>query len=126
MKKLENECGVKMLIMTPTIRVVSKSSLTSLTAEFKITMVPSDSVPDYQEFHNWIRANVDNQKISLEEAACKLEKIIHETWEPKMLKIEASTPNTGIHFPVTITIGSCDSVPKKLGKQKEEGEKEPA
>ena len=75
--------------------------LAHYTNKFKITFNPADLVCDYIDVEKWIKKNLNDKKLIIEDAVTMLFDYIESTYQPAYLKVE-SYVDDAIHGPVSV------------------------
>jgi len=129
---MKNEYGVKMLVLMPQFMVICPISQGPLTIDARIEFQPGEEVPEFMEFNNWIRHELNNRKFTVEGVAGKLAAHL-QTLKPKGIRIQLKTSNNNTYFPVEVVLerGEGESEPEldfnegapseKKGKGKKKG-----
>jgi len=78
-----------------------KQMLPHYTNHFKITFIPNKLVCDYCDIEDWIRENINDQTLIIEDCVDMLFNHINTTYSPEFLKVESYVPDA-VHGPVTI------------------------
>jgi len=96
-----NLCPLGQLWCDEQVKNGDRPRLAHYTNHFKIHMVPGDLICDYLDVEKWIRDNLNDSTIVIEDAVSKLFDYLDSTYKPKHLKVE-SYVDDAIHGPVTV------------------------
>lgn len=96
-----NLCPLGQLYCDELARNGAKPMLAHYTNKFRITFVPGELVCDYIDVEKWIKENLNDETMIIEDAVSKLFDYIHDTYSPNYLLVE-SYVDDAIHGPVTV------------------------
>lgn len=80
----------------------SKPILPHYTNHFTIEFIPGKVICDYLDVEDWIRENIDNETLTIEDAVSNLFDYLMKTYKPAHLKV-TSNVSDALHGPAQVT-----------------------
>ena len=97
-----NLCPLGQLYCDEIAEEGEKPKLAHYTNNFKITMIPGDEICDYLDIEKWIRKNLNDMTLVIEDAVSMLYDYIKNEYNPKYLKVQSDVSDA-VHGPVCVT-----------------------
>jgi len=101
-KVLENEFGVGIITMIPRTKVICPLTQAPVTLEINVEMRPNETIPEYLSMQRWFREKIDNQRLTIEQAAGMVIDLLVANCDPKAIKVKVKAEST-LYFPVEVT-----------------------
>jgi len=83
-----NFCPLGQLFCDELAKDGSKPQLPHYTNHFRITFVPGELICDYIDVEKWIKKEINDESLIIEDAVSKLYDYVMETYHPAYLKVE--------------------------------------
>lgn len=96
-----NFCPLGQLLCDRLAKDGSKKLLPHYTNHFKITMIPGEYVCDYVDVEDWIKENINNENLIIEDCVTLLFDYVYDTYKPTYLKVETHVDDA-MHGAVTV------------------------
>lgn len=97
-----NFCPLGQLYCNEIAQEGEKPKLAHYTNHFTITFYPNALICDYCDVEKWVRNNLNDRDLIIEDCVSMLFDYINDTYKPKYLLVE-SFVDDAVHGPVTIS-----------------------
>lgn len=95
-------CPLGQLFCDKTAKKGKKALLPHYTNNFTIEFTPGEVICDYLDVEDWIRENIDNETLTIEDSVAMLYGYLETTYKPAHLKVTSDVYDA-LHGPATVT-----------------------
>ena len=95
-------CPLGQLLCDKLAKQGGKPMLPHYTNNFIIEMIPGKVICDYLDVEEWIKENIDNETLTIEDSVSMLFDYLYEEYEPAHLKVTSEVYDA-LHGPATVT-----------------------
>lgn len=102
MAKFRNVMGITKIKFEKDVHCYCPLGESWCTYHIMVTMLPTDTIPDYCEIEQYIDKEVDNKEMTIESATAAVKDYLFSMYDMAMVRVSTSCADAK-HFPVMVT-----------------------